>query len=85
MAHDALFLHEVYLRGNIMPIIFYESAFFSFFSPCQKLATQKEKVTMSTVELKPISKKSEDTLDMQVDKKTPSQKGKLCIAGHYTK
>lgn len=40
---------------------------------------------MSTVELKPISKQSEDTLDMQVDKKTPSQKGKLCKAGHYTK
>lgn len=67
-----------------MSIISYEPAFF-FPPPWQNLATQKEKATMTTVELKPISKQSEDTLGMQVDKKTPSQKGKLCIAVHYMK
>lgn len=37
------------------------------------------------MELKPISKQSEDTQGIQVDKKTPSHKGKLCIAVHYMK
>ncbi|XP_075827113.1 sodium-dependent phosphate transport protein 4 isoform X1 [Microtus pennsylvanicus] len=49
----------------------------------ERLATQKEKATMSTVELKPISKQSEDTLDMQVDKKTPSQKVPSLCAIRY--
>lgn len=69
-----------------MSIIFYEPAFFLSPRPPEKtLATQKENGTMTTVELKPISKQSEDTQGIQVDKKTPSQKGKLCIAVHHMK
>lgn len=68
-----------------MSIIFYEPAFFSPPPPEKNLATQKENGTMTTVELKPISKQSEDTQGIQVDKKTPSQKGKLCIAVHRMK
>lgn len=84
MAHEASFFIKFTRKVTSCQSFSMNLLFFSP-PPRKKLATQKENGTMTTVELKPISKQSEDTQGIQVDKKTPSQKGKLCIAVHYMK
>lgn len=80
MAHEASFFIKFTRKVTSCQSFSMNLLFFSPPPPKKTLATQKENGTMTTVELKPISKQSEDTQGIQVDKKTPSQKGKLYIA-----